>query len=87
MFKTHRYQLILYALLIKETYKLDVNKAFLCYTRSNNKVIEVKISEKDINVAIQIVNEILGVIQKGICPKKAAHQAKCIDCCYRNICA
>lgn len=87
VFKTHRYQLVLYALLINETYKLDVNKAFLCYARSNNKVVEVKISEKDINVAIQMINEILDIIQKGVCPKKARYYTRCIDCCYRNICA
>jgi len=86
LFKTYRYQLVLYALMIKENYSVKVNRGFICYTRSNNLVKEVKIRDKDFKDAILIINKILDIIQKGVFPEKTKTKSKCIDCCYRNIC-
>lgn len=86
LFKTYRYQLVLYALMIKENYSVEVNKAFICYARSNNLVKEVKIRDKDFKDAILIINKILDIIQKGVFPERTKTKSKCIDCCYRNIC-
>jgi len=46
-FKTHKYQATIYAMLIEENYGKPVNRAYLCYARSNNKIKEVRITEKD----------------------------------------
>lgn len=104
LFKTHKYQSVLYALLIKENYlpdyvfqagradnafragNVEVKKGFVCYTRSKNLIKEIKYSEKDFKMAINIISEILDIIQSGYYPKKTRNSAKCIDCCYRNIC-
>ena len=85
-FRTHKFQLILYALLIKETYGIEVNKGFICYTRSNSVLKEIKIREKDFEKAISAIREVLEIIQKGIYPKKTKNKARCLDCCYRRIC-
>lgn len=101
LFKTHKYQSVLYALLIKEnyqpndnvfagkkieTYKVEVKKGFVCYTRSKNLIKEVGYNEKDFVRATNAISEILNIIQSGYYPKKTRCLSKCIDCCYRNIC-
>jgi len=85
-FKTYRFQLILQALLIKKNYSIEVNRAYICYTRSNSLVKELEIKPNDFKKAIKIIEEILEIIQKGVYPKGARSLSKCLDCCYRNIC-
>jgi CRISPR-associated exonuclease Cas4 len=85
-FKTYKYQSVLYALLIGENYNVPVKRGFICYTRSNNLIKEIKFEERDFNRAIEMINEILKIIQRGFYPKKTKYLMRCIDCCYRNIC-
>lgn len=86
-FKTHKVQSILYALLIMENYNRPVKKGFICYTRSKYKVKEILYREEDFIYAKEIVDEIFDIMLNGYYPKKTASRIKCIDCCYRNICA
>ncbi|ODS41199.1 CRISPR-associated protein Cas4 [Candidatus Altiarchaeales archaeon WOR_SM1_SCG] len=86
LFKTYKYQSVIYGLLIKENYNVDVRKGFICYTRSNNSVKEITFKEKDFTEAVKIINEILDIIQKGVYPKKTKSLMRCVDCTYRNIC-
>ena len=86
LFKTYKYQSVIYGLLIKENYNVDVKKGFICYTRSNNSVREITFREKDFTEAIETINEILDVIRKGFYPKKTKSLMRCVDCTYRNIC-
>jgi len=85
-FRTHKYQSVLYAELIKENYNIDVKRGYICYTRSNNRVKEILFRDRDIKTALAMINEILKIIQTGFYPKKTKYRMKCIDCCYRNIC-
>jgi CRISPR-associated exonuclease Cas4 len=87
IFRTYRYQLVLHALMIRDTYGVGVEKGFICYTRSNSRIEELRFKEKDFEEARHIINDILEIIQKGHFPKVTGHKNKCIDCCYRNICA
>lgn len=84
--RTHKYQLALYGLLIMEHFGVPVNRGFICYTRSNHHVEEVKFQQKDYYVAIGMVNEILKIIQYGSYTNGTKDKAKCVDCTYRNIC-
>lgn len=86
VYKTHKIQSVLYALLIKDNYQKDVKKGFICYIRSNNKLCEILFDKKDFEEAILIIEEIFDIILKGWYPKKTKYLTKCIDCCYRNIC-
>jgi len=85
-YQTHKYQSVLYGLLIKDNYNQEVKKGYICYIRSNNKIKEIPFQQKDFNDALRIIDEILEIIQKGYYPKKTGYLTKCIDCCYRNIC-
>jgi len=86
VFKTHRYQSALYGLMIADNYGVEVNRGFVCYTRSNHLVKEVKLGNKDFERAITMVGEVLEVIQKGFYPDATKYKARCVDCTYRNIC-
>ncbi|MEA3255812.1 MAG: CRISPR-associated protein Cas4 [Candidatus Altiarchaeota archaeon] len=85
-FRTHKYQAVLYGELIRENYGIDVERAYICYTRSNNKVKEIRFTDRDKRTALDMVQEVLQIIQTGFYPKKTRYTIKCIDCCYRNIC-
>ena len=86
VFKTYKYQAVLYGLMISDIYDVKVHKGFICYVRSNNFVKEVEFKRSDFENAVKIVDEILCIIQSGFYPKKTKYSNKCIDCCYRNIC-
>jgi len=86
IFKTHKYQLVLHGLMIKENYGKEVNRGFICFTRSNNHIEQVDFKESDFVRGIEIINEILNIIEKGFYPAKTKFKNKCIDCCYRTMC-
>jgi len=69
IFKTYKFQLVLQALLIRENYNIEVNRAYLCFTRSNSLVKEMEISTSDFKKAEKIIKEIIDIIQKGLYPK------------------
>ncbi|RKY84164.1 CRISPR-associated protein Cas4 [candidate division KSB1 bacterium] len=86
VYRTHRIQNILYGLLIEENYGKPVNKGFVVYVRSKNYLKEVEHREKDKYRALNIIEDIFNVIINGFFPKKTKFPARCIDCCYKNIC-
>lgn len=86
MFSTHKYQSLCYALLIEANYGLPVEKGFIVYTRSNNKLIEIEFKDEDRDKLKEIIREMVLIIQKGFFPKKTKSTARCGDCTYRNIC-
>lgn len=85
-FRTQKIQCVLYGMLIEETFQTEVTRGFLCYTRSNYQLVDIKINQKSRNDAMKIVDEVNEVIQIGILPESTPYQSRCIDCCYRNIC-
>ena len=85
IYKTYRTQMLLYSLMIKEMYNCEVNKSFLVYTRSSNLVKEIQIDEKDLDKLKKDIKEYFKVV-KGYYPKATASKARCMDCCYKNIC-
>ena len=86
IWKTFKVQETLYALMIKDIYKVDVKKAFLCFTRSKSKIIEIEFKDKDFDVAKNCVKECLEIIQNGYYPEATKVKARCNDCTYRNLC-
>lgn len=85
-FKNHRFQLILYARLIKDNFQVPVTRGFIIYTRSKNKLVEVPIHDKDFAALDEVVLGILGIIRDCKYPKPTRYRRRCPDCCYRNIC-
>ena len=86
LFKTYRFQLIFYARLIKDKFQIPVNKGFIVYTRSKNKLVEVPIKDKDFIELEKIVDDMTSIIQNCRYPKPTSVKRRCPDCCYRNLC-
>jgi CRISPR-associated exonuclease Cas4 len=79
-------QSVVYGLLIAEAFAVEVHRGFLCYVRSNHKVVEVEHTRADRAAAREALAEVLAVIRTGVFPKGTRYKARCQDCCYRNIC-
>jgi CRISPR-associated exonuclease Cas4 len=86
VYHNQKMQSVLYALLIRETFQVPVRRGFICYTRSNFKVVELVYTEDDFAEAGRITREVLNIIQTGLFPRATPWKARCLDCCYRNIC-
>lgn len=86
IYKTHRVQSTILAMLIKENYKKEVHCGYICYTRGGNKVVRIDYSDNDFRFIRELTAEIFYIIQTGYFPKKSSSQLKCLDCCYKNIC-
>jgi CRISPR-associated exonuclease Cas4 len=84
-FLTYKSQMALYSLLIEDIYHYDVKKMFLVYCRSSNLVKELDFDEEtkaETMEAVKLYKKVIG----GYYPKATKYKARCIDCCYRNIC-
>jgi CRISPR-associated exonuclease Cas4 len=86
MFHNQKVQSALYALLIAENFRVPVRRGFICYTRLHYKVVELPHSEEDLAQAAAVADEVLRIIQTGLFPPATRWKARCVDCCYRNIC-
>jgi len=86
IYKTHRIQSTLYALLIQEKYNKPVEKGYICYVRSGHSLKEVVYTPEDFKKALNVVEEIFLILQSGYYPKRTKYTSRCIDCTYRNIC-
>jgi CRISPR-associated exonuclease Cas4 len=86
LFRTHRFQSVLYGMMIEERYEVPVKRGYLCYLRSNNAVREVPITPKARADAESVVDAILEITEYGYYPRAAASRRRCIDCCYRHLC-
>lgn len=86
-FNTHKYQSVLYAMLIRETYQREVKKGYIYYLKGDSKLKEIDYNDNLFAEAREIIDEIFQIMTKGYYPKKRnVSAAKCIDCCYKNIC-
>jgi len=86
LFKTYKTQLSCYAVLIEDNFNKKVNKGYLVYIRSKNKLLEVEIRESDKTEVKKAMEGILKIIHQNFYPKATKYKAKCITCTYRNIC-
>ena len=86
LFRTHKYQAAMYALMIKDKYDIEVNKAYIVFIRSKNKLIEINLNNKIFDEIENIKSEIIDIIKKGFYPERTSYKSRCRDCTYRNIC-
>lgn len=86
IFETYKTQLFCYAVLIESNFGKTVSRGYLVYTRSNNKLIELIINDKDKQGVIRIAKEIIDIIERNYFPKATKYKLRCINCTYRNIC-
>lgn len=86
VYATYKTQLICYAWLIEDTFQKDVNRGYLVYTRSKNRIVEVPIASKDKFVVQRCAHEILAIIRHNRYPKATRSKKRCRECTFRNIC-
>lgn len=86
LFSTYKYQLVFYAQLIKDNYDIPVKSGFIVYTRSKNKLLEIKIGNKEYIDLNKIISDMLDIIERCKYPKPTSYKKRCLDCCYKNIC-
>ncbi len=86
VFSTYKTQLHCYAQLIESNFGKVVNKGFLVYTRSKNKLITVEISDKDKRQVESCAQSIIEIIEKNAFPKATSYKKRCVGCTYANIC-
>jgi CRISPR-associated exonuclease Cas4 len=85
-FHNQKVQSALYSLLIQETFNVPVRRGFLCYVRSQHRVVTLDHTDADFAEARRVVAEVLAVIKTGRFPRATLWRARCRDCCYRSIC-
>lgn len=86
VFSTYKTQLACYACLIEDNFGKQVDKGFLVYTRSKNKMIEIEISQAQKQEVKECALAIGEIIQDNRFPKATRYKKRCIECTYRNIC-
>jgi CRISPR-associated exonuclease Cas4 len=86
VFKNHKLQLAFYGVLISDNYGIQVNRGYIVYVRSKNKIVEVELPAKVYTELQQIVSDFLEVVLKGKYPRPTKYKSRCPDCCYNNIC-
>lgn len=84
-FLTYKTQISLYSLLIEDIYNVKVNKMFLVYCRSKNLLKELEFTDIERKSSLKAVESYKKVLN-GYYPKATKYKARCLDCCYRNIC-
>lgn len=86
IFSTYRTQLYCYAWLVEESFGKPVNRGYLVYTRSQNKVVEVPIAPEHKDEVKRSAEAIHAILEKNFFPKATPQKRKCVTCTYRNIC-
>jgi CRISPR-associated exonuclease Cas4 len=86
VYDTYKTQLVCYAILIESNFDQTVDKGYLVYVRSKNKLVEVVITQADKEAVINIVQAIVAIIEQNVFPKATTNKKRCSDCTYRNIC-
>lgn len=86
IYPTYRTQLYCYAWLIEENFGKPVDRGFLVYTRSQNKVVKVPISQEHKSEVQRAAESIRAIMEQNLFPKATLQKRKCVTCTYRNIC-
>jgi CRISPR-associated exonuclease Cas4 len=86
VYETYQTQLYCYAWLIEENFGRTVNKGFLVYTRSKNKLVEVEITDAHKQEVKAAAKAIFDIIDRNYFPKATKYKSRCTHCTYRNIC-
>jgi CRISPR-associated exonuclease Cas4 len=86
VYNTYKTQIYCYAWLIEENFGKEVNRGYLVYTRSKNKVVEVLVREEDKAEVKAAAEAIRKIIDKNVFPRATKSKRRCLTCTYRNIC-
>lgn len=86
VYDTYKTQLFCYAWLIEENFYRSVTRGYIIYTRSKNKVVEVRIQNEDKEKIKTCSKNIYRIIDTNHFPKATQFKSRCVNCTYNNIC-
>lgn len=86
LYDTYKQQLFCYAVLIEDNWGAKVNRGFIVYIRSKNKLLEVEITPSDKELIRESISGFLEIVEKNHFPKATKYKRRCVNCTYRNIC-
>ncbi len=86
VFRTYKMQSALYAYLIREIYQVPVNRGFLVFVRSDNRLVEIPFEPADFAALERVAQEAARVLTEDWFPPATRHKRKCLDCTYRRLC-
>lgn len=86
LYQTYQQQLFCYAVLIEENWGVRVNRGFIVYLRSKNKLLEVPITAADKLLIRESITSFREIVENNFYPKATKFKRRCISCTYRNIC-
>lgn len=86
VFNTYKIQLYCYAWLIQENFGKPVQRGYLVYTRSKNRLVEIPVTADHIDEIQAAAQEIQGIMSKNKYPSATKFKRRCVNCTYRNIC-
>ena len=86
VYETYKQQLFCYAVLTEENFSKPVHKGFLVYTRSKNKLVEIRVKPEDKNLIRESIRSVLALIEDNNYPRATRYKRRCLNCTYRNIC-
>lgn len=86
VYDTYKQQLACYAWLIEDTFGRAVKRGYLVYTRSRNKVVEVKLPPESRQAVREAANDVIRIIENNMYPEATPYKKRCRECTFRNIC-
>lgn len=86
VYDTYKTQMYCYAWLIEENFNKPVNRAFLVYTRSQNKLVKIPIEREQMSRVQKAADNIHHIIRQNYYPRATRYKKRCLTCTYRNIC-
>ena len=84
--ETHVVQAAFYGRLVEMSFHVKVPRAFVVYTRSRNKFVEIALGLGEKEKLERSIEEIREILTSCQMPERGAPKSACRDCCYRNIC-
>ncbi len=82
---TYRFQMGLYIIMMEEMFQCKIDKYYLVFTRSNNKLMEYTVDQRLRTEIINVLMKYREVLQ-GYYPEGTEFHSRCEDCCYNKIC-
>lgn len=86
IFKTHKIQILIYGMLVRDVYEATVTRGFVAYIRGGSKLMEVPVTDEAVAAVVKLVDEIFAIILTDRMPRRTPYRVRCVDCCYKNIC-
>lgn len=86
VFATQLLQLTLYSLLVADVFQVSVDRAYLVFVRSQNKLVTQELGLEHFEGLYEAIQTIQEIRERGHFPAPTTRVRQCQDCTYRNIC-